>query len=116
MYSASARFVRISSSKIKLPIDLIRKKRAGEALDILAFVPNRGARILEKLIRAAVANAQNKDKEVDSESLYIRELRLGPGPMVRWAKRFRPKAMGRAGRIRHRTSHITVILDTAKGN
>lgn len=112
MFSASANYTRISNSKMQLPTDLVRRKKASEALDILAFVPNRGARILEKLIRSAIANAQNKDKNVEAESLYIRELRLGPGPMVRWAKRWRPKAMGRAGRIRRRTSHITVILDT----
>ena len=112
MFSASANYTRISSSKMQLPADLVRRKKASEALNILAFVPNRGARILEKLIRSAIANAQNKDKNVESENLYIHELRLGPGPMVRWAKRWRPKAMGRAGRIRRRTSHITVILDS----
>lgn len=112
MFSARSKYTRISSSKMQLPLDLVRKKKASEALDVLAFVPNKGARILEKLIRSAMANAQNKDKNVDSENLYIREFRLGPGPMVRWAKRWRPKAMGRAGRIRKRTSHITVILDT----
>jgi large subunit ribosomal protein L22 len=112
MYSASAKYTRISSSKMQLPLDLVKRKKANEALNILAFVPNKGARILEKLIRSAVANAQNKDKNIDSENLYIREFRLGPGPMVRWAKRWRPSAMGRAARIRRRTSHITIILDT----
>ena len=112
MYSAQANYTRISSSKMQLALDLVRRKKASQALDILAFIPNKSARILEKLIRSAVANAQNKDKNVDSETLIIRELRLGQGPMVRGAKRWRPKAMGRAGRIRKRTSHITVILDT----
>ena len=112
MYLASSKYTRISSSKMQLPLDLVRKKKANEALNMLAFVPNKGARILEKLIRSAIANAQNKDKNVDSDSLYIKEFRLGPGPMVRWAKRWRPSAMGRASRIRKRTSHITVILDT----
>ncbi|MCX7919468.1 MAG: 50S ribosomal protein L22 [bacterium] len=112
MYSATARYTRISTTKMKLALDMVRKKKASEALEILRFVPNKSARILEKLIRSAIANAQNKDKNVVSENLYIRELRLGPGPMLRWAKRWRPKAMGRAGRIRKRTSHITVILDS----
>lgn len=112
MFSAKSNYTRISITKMQLPLDLVRKKKASEALDILAFVPNRSARILEKLIRSAMANAQNKDKNLDSDSLYIKELRLGPGPMVRWAKRWRPSAMGRASRIHKRTSHITVILDT----
>jgi large subunit ribosomal protein L22 len=112
MYSAKSKYTRIATTKMQLPLDLVRKKKANEALDILAFVPNKGARILEKLIRSAMANAQNKDKNIDSDSLYIKEFRLGPGPMVRWAKRWRPSAMGRASRIHRRTSHITVILDT----
>jgi large subunit ribosomal protein L22 len=112
MFSAQSNYTRISSTKMQLPLDLVRRKKASEALDLLAFVPNKGARILEKLIRSAMANAQNKDKNLDSDSLYIKELRLGPGPMVRWAKRWRPSAMGRASRIHKRTSHITVILDT----
>lgn len=112
MYSAKAKYTRISTSKMQLALDMVRKKKASDALDVLIYVPNKSARILEKVIRSAVANAQNKDKNIDTENLYIRELRLGPGPMVRWAKRWRPKAMGRAGRIRKRTSHITVVLDT----
>ncbi|MDI6784469.1 MAG: 50S ribosomal protein L22 [bacterium] len=112
MYSARAKYTRIASSKMLLPLELVKQKKASDALALLAFVPNKGARILEKLIRSAVANAQYKDKQVDSENLYIREFRLGPGPMVRFAKRWRPSAMGRASRIRRRTSHITIILDT----
>jgi large subunit ribosomal protein L22 len=112
MYSARAKYTRISSSKMLLPLELVKQKKASEALNILAFIPNKGARILEKLIHSAVANAQNKDKNVVTDNLYIREFRLGPGPMVRWAKRWRPSAMGRASRIRRRTSHITIILDT----
>ena len=111
MFSAKSKYTRIATTKMQLPLDLVRKKKASEALNILAFVPNKSARILEKLIRSAMANAQYKDKNIDADSLYIKEFRLGPGPMVRWAKRWRPSAMGRASRIHKRTSHITVILD-----
>ncbi len=103
---AKARYIRISPQKIRLIMDQVRGKRIEEALNILSYEPQRGARILKKLINSAVANAGQGS--VDIESLYIKSLYADEGPTL---KRWRPRAMGRATRIRKRTSHLTVILD-----
>jgi len=106
--SAAARFVRISPRKIRLIMDQVRGKKVDEALNMLSFAPQKGARILKKLINSAVANAeQNSDEDVDS--LFIKRLYADEGPTL---KRFRPRAMGRATKIRKRSSHLTVMLDT----
>ena len=104
---AAARFVRISPRKIRLVMDQVRGKQVEEALNMLNFAPHKGAGILKKLISSAVANAgQNAGEDVDS--LYIKRVYGDEGPML---KRWRPRAQGRATRIRKRTSHLTVILD-----
>ncbi len=104
---AVARYIRISPRKVRLIMDEIRGKRIEEALNQLSFAPQKGAFILKKLINSAVANAeQNFDMDVDK--LYIKRVYADEGPTL---KRFRPRAMGRATRIRKRTSHLTVILD-----
>ncbi len=108
---AIARYVRISSRKVKIVIDLIRGKRVGEALAIIRNTPKAASEVLEKVINSAVANAQN-NLDMDPEELYIAEVYANQGPTL---KRYRPRAQGRAGRIRKRTSHITVILDRVKG-
>ncbi len=108
MYQATARYVRVSAQKSVRVIDLVQKKYVNEALNNLAFMPNKPARIIEKLIKSAVANAQNVDKNVDAKRLYVKELRIGKGPHLR---RFQPKAMGRAGRILKPLSHFTVVLE-----
>ena len=103
---AKARFIRISPQKIRLIMGQVRGKKVEEALNLLSFAPQRGARILKKLLDSAVANAQqNADMAVDS--LYISKVYADEGPTL---KRWRPRAQGRATRIRKRTSHLTVIL------
>ena len=88
-------------------MDEVRGKKVEEALNVLSFAPQKGARILKKLINSAVANAeQNSGADVDS--LYIKRVYADEGPTL---KRYRPRALGRATRIRKRTSHLTVILD-----
>ncbi len=104
---AAARFIRISPRKIRLIMDQVRGKRAEEALNMLAFAPQKGARILNKLIQSAVSNAE-QDTNVDVDALYIKRIYADEGPTI---KRWRPRAQGRATRIRKRTSHLTVILD-----
>ena len=95
---------------------MVRGKLANEALDILKFQPQRGARMLEKVIRAALGNAQdpenplNKGRHVDLEQLYVAEARIDGGPMF---KRIRPRARGMAHVIRKRMSHIHVTLEEA---
>ncbi len=104
---AVARYVRISPYKTRLVVDLIRGKKVDEALKILKFTKKRSARIVEKVIRSAMANAL-QDSKIDVDNLFIKRIYVDEGPML---KRYRPMSMGRVGRIRRRTSHITVVLD-----
>ena len=87
-------------------MEQVRGKKAEEALNLLSFAPQRGARILKKLLDSAVANAQ-QNADMDVDSLYIAKVYADEGPTL---KRWRPRAQGRATRIRKRTSHLTVIL------
>jgi large subunit ribosomal protein L22 len=104
---AVAKFVRISPRKIRLVMDQVRGKKVGEALNQLNFAPKRGARILKKLLNSALSNAE-QTSNVDVDTLYIKTIFADEGPTL---KRWRPRALGRATRIRKRTSHLTVILD-----
>lgn len=104
---ATAKYIRLSSRKVRLLMREIRGKKVENALNLLTFAPQKGAPILRKLISSAVSNAsQNPDTDVDN--LFIKHIFADEGPTL---KRFRPRAMGRASRIRKRTSHLTVILD-----
>jgi large subunit ribosomal protein L22 len=104
---AVARYIRIPPRKVRLIMDEIRGRRIEEALNQLSFAPQKGAFILKKLINSAVANAE-QNFEMDVDKLYIKRIYADEGPTL---KRFRPRAMGRATRIRKRTSHLTVVLD-----
>jgi large subunit ribosomal protein L22 len=104
---AVAKFVRISPRKIRLVMDQVRGKQVGEALNMLSFAPQRGARILKKLVNSAIANAE-QNTGVDVDSLYIMRAYADEGPTL---KRWRPRAQGRATSIRKRTSHLTVVLN-----
>lgn len=103
---AVAKYLRISPSKVRLVADLVRGKAVSEALTILRFTPKKGARLVNKTLRSAVANAENA-RTVDIESLYVKTITVDVGPTL---KRWRPRAMGRANRIIKRTSHVTVVL------
>jgi large subunit ribosomal protein L22 len=103
---AVARHIRISPRKARQVIDLIRGKDVEEALAILRFTPKGGSPIVEKVVRSAIANAEN-NYDMDVDSLYVAECYVDQGPTM---KRIRPRARGLANRIRKRTSHITVIL------
>ena len=104
---AVARYIRISPRKVRLIMDQIRGRKVEEALNLLSFAPQKGAFLLKKLISSAVANAE-QNFNMDVDNLYIKRIFADEGPTL---KRFRPRAMGRATRIRKRTSHLTVILD-----
>lgn len=106
---AKVKFVRISSTKVKLVIDLIRGKNVNEAIAILKNTQKAASPIVEKLLSSAIANAENNQGLLRDE-LYVAEVFADQGPTL---KRFRPRAQGRASRIRKRTSHITIILDNA---
>ncbi len=107
---ATAKHVRISSRKVKIVIDLIRGKSVEEAEAILTYTPKAAAAPTLKVLRSAVANAEN-NLDMDKETLYVAEIYANQGPTL---KRYRPRARGSASRILKRTSHITVILDEKK--
>ncbi|MBW1680561.1 MAG: 50S ribosomal protein L22 [Deltaproteobacteria bacterium] len=104
---AAAKYVRIAPRKVRLLMDQVKGKQVEDALNLLSFSPKKGARILKKLIQSAVANAQH-NAGLDVDALYVKRVYADEGPTL---KRFRPRALGRAARIRKRTSHLTVILD-----
>jgi len=103
---ATLKFARISARKVKIVADLIRGKGIDEALAIVKFAPKASAEIIEKILKSAIANAEN-NHFMKRESLYVSEIYANQGPTLR---RIRPAAKGSAVRIRKRTSHITIVL------
>jgi large subunit ribosomal protein L22 len=103
---AVARWVRMSASKARPILDLIRDKDVQSADEILQFTPREAAHVIRKVLASAVANAQNND-QLDPETLYVKACFADEGPTL---KRFTPRARGRAGRINKRTCHITVVV------
>src|SRR5918994_3955793 len=106
--TAKARFVRVSATKARRVIDLVRGKPVSEALDILRWAPQAASEPVAKVIASAAANAQNNEG-LDPSTLVVAAVYADEGPT---AKRIRPRAQGRAFRIRKRTSHITVIVES----
>ena len=104
---ATARYVRISSSKVKIVVDLIRGKQVDQALAILQFTPKAAAPVVEKLLNSAIANAEN-NLEMDRSTLYVAEVYANQGPTL---KRYWARSHGRADMIKKTTSHITIVLD-----
>ena len=103
---ATLKFARISSRKVKIVADLLRGKNVDEALAIVKFTPKAASEIVEKLLKSAIANAEN-NHEMKADKLYVAEIYANQGPTL---KRIRPAAKGSAVRIRKRTSHITIVL------
>ena len=105
--TAKVRMIRISPRKVRLVGDLIKQRNINDAMGILTYMPQKASFILKKLLDSAIANARQK-KYVDIDNLYVKNVRVDGGPMM---KRFLPRAMGRATKIRKRLSHITMVLD-----
>jgi large subunit ribosomal protein L22 len=105
---AKARFVRVSPRKARRVIDLVRGRSVADALDILRWAPQAASEPVAKVIASAAANAQNNDG-LDPATLVVATVYADEGPT---AKRIRPRAQGRAFRIRRRTSHITVVVES----
>ena len=103
---ATLKYARISPRKVKIVLDLIRNQDADKAMAILRFTPKAACEYLEKLLKSAMANAEN-NHNMDVSKLYVAECFVGPGPTL---KRIRPKDHGRAHRILKRTSHISLVL------
>ena len=103
---ATVKYERMSSRKVAIVANLIRGKNADEAMAILRFTPKAGAEVLTKLLKSAIANAENT-KNMTHSKLYVAEIYSNQGPTL---KRIRPAAKGSAVRIRKRTSHTTIVL------
>jgi len=104
---ARTRMIRISPRKVRIVGDVIKAKNINDAMGILTYMPQKASFILKKLLDSAIANAKQK-KYVDIDNLYVKNVMVDPGPVL---KRFLPRAMGRATKIRKRISHITMVLD-----
>ncbi len=104
---AEARYIRVSPQKARLVVDLIRGRNAGEALNILRGTNKRIAPAVEKVLRSAIANAQNRFTDVDVDKLVVAEAYVNEGPRT---KRVRPAPMGRAYRYQRRSAHIAVTV------
>jgi large subunit ribosomal protein L22 len=105
---ATARYVRVSPTKARRVVDLVRGRNAQEALDILTFAPQAASTDVYKVVHSAIANAEN-NHGLDPNTLFIGEAYVDEGPTL---KRIRPRAQGRAYRIRKRTSHITIVVES----
>lgn len=102
---ATAKYVRGSAQKIRLVADLIRGKKAADALNILRFTKKRATQDVEKVLKSAIANAEQKVEGTDVDKLVVSQAYVGEGPRM---KRMRPAPMGRAYRIQRRLSHISI--------
>jgi large subunit ribosomal protein L22 len=106
---ARLQFLRMAPRKVRLVADHLRGMPVGQALALLRYTPNAAAKPLAKLVRSAIANAEQKGGRVDVDALFVKTLTVDGGPKMR---RFMPRAMGRAYRIEKRTSHVYVELGT----
>jgi large subunit ribosomal protein L22 len=104
---AILKYARVTSRKMRRVTDLMKGKRAGDALINLRLMPHGAAKILAKVLKSAMANAEQK-KVADPESMKISSIMIGQGPTM---KRMMPRAMGRADVIKKRSSHITLKLE-----
>lgn len=103
---ATQRYVRISPQKVRMIVDAIKGKPAETAINALKFMPQKSAGIVEKIVRSAVANA-DQNTSIDVDDLVVQNLIVDQGPTL---KRFKARARGRGARILKRTAHITVVL------
>jgi len=110
--TATLRYLKASPQKVRLIVDLVRGKKVGEALNILHFTKKTVARDLEKLLRSAIANAENKETGADVDELVVSKIYVNEGPRE---KRVQPAPMGRAYQIQKRKAHITIhVSDEVK--
>ena len=105
---ATAKHLRMSPQKARLVVNLIRGCRVEDALGILRFTKKRATRDIEKVLRSAVANAEQKSESLDVDDLVVKEIYVNDGAR---AKRIRPAPMGRAYRYQRRLSHVTVVVE-----
>ncbi|MGO8736286.1 MAG: 50S ribosomal protein L22 [Terriglobia bacterium] len=106
---ATQTHIRVSPQKARLVVDLIRGKNVGDALSILTYTKKRVTTAVEKVLRSAIANAEQKVEHVDVDQLVVSKIYVNEGPR---SKRIRPAPMGRAFRYQRRMSHITVVVES----
>lgn len=104
---AIAKYMRVSPQKAGIVMNMIRGKDVNDALAILKFTPNKSAKIVEKVLKSAIANAEN-NYGLDKENLYVKDAVANQGPII---KRMMPRAQGRSNLMRRRTSHIVVVVN-----
>ncbi len=109
---AVLKYVRVSPRKVRRVVDLIRGRKAGEAMIALRFMPYKAAKTVEKVLKSAMANAEQADAGIDVEEMRISQALVDQGPTM---KRMRARAMGRANVIKKRSSHITLYLSGKGG-
>jgi large subunit ribosomal protein L22 len=105
---ATQKHIHVSPQKARLVVDLIRGKNVGDALSTLTYTKKRVTQAVEKVLRSAIANAEDKAEHVDVDQLVVSKAYVNEGPRF---KRIRPAPMGRAYRYQRRTSHITVVVE-----
>ena len=103
---AVAKYIRITPRKVRIVLDLIRGKNVAEAFAILKFTPKAGADVVEKVLRSAVANAEN-NFDMDADKLFVKTAYADQGPTL---KRIHPRSRGQAFKILKRTSHVTIVV------
>jgi len=103
---AYLKYARIAPRKVQIVLDLIRNKPTDVAMAVLKHTPKAACEPLEKLLKSAIANAEN-NHNMDRDNLYVAECFVSPGPVL---KRIMPRAQGRAFKILKRTSHVTLVL------
>ena len=106
---ARVRHVRMSPRKMRIVANMVRGQRVDYAMNILKLMPKKAAFVIRKLLVSAVANAEHQGQQ-DVDALVVKQCAIDNGPIL---KRWMPRAMGRANRIQHRTSHITITVDEA---
>ncbi|MBN2442039.1 MAG: 50S ribosomal protein L22 [Spirochaetales bacterium] len=107
-YTAHAKFLRISPTKLRRVADIIRKRPYSEVIAVLENLPHKSAHLLKKVINSAVANALKQNEKLDEDMIYIKELQINEGPRM---KRIWMRARGRADQLLKRLSHISVVID-----
>src|SRR5205823_2763948 len=107
---AVVRHVRMSPRKMRIVANMVRGKRVDDAMNMLRVMPKKAAVVIRKLLVSAVANAEHQGEQ-DVDTLLVRECAIDNGPIL---KRWMPRAMGRANRVQHRTSHVTIVVDESK--
>jgi large subunit ribosomal protein L22 len=106
---ATSKYVRVSPQKARLVVDLIRGKQVGEAISVLRFTKKRITREVEKILHSAIANAEDRNENIDVDQLIVSRAYVNDGPRM---KRIRPAPLGRAYRYQRRMSHITVVVES----